>query len=71
MNLECKLLTAKGNSIWIAVRGKADFEHGQCVRVFGSIQDISSRVASVSKNSFNQFNVNFTITPILLQALEF
>lgn len=46
INLECKLLTAKGNSIWIAVRGKADFEHGQCVRIFGSIQDISSRVAS-------------------------
>lgn len=46
INVECQIVTAKGSISWVAVSGKADFEHGKCVRIFGSIQDISSSIAS-------------------------
>ena len=40
---ESELLTAKGNSIWVASHGKAKFENGQCVKIYGSFQDISEK----------------------------
>ncbi len=40
---ELELITAKGNSIWVASYGKAKFENGKCVKLYGSFQDISEK----------------------------
>ena len=41
---ELQLVTAKGNEIWVVALGKVEYERGQCVRLFGSFQDIDDRV---------------------------
>ncbi|MEO8769383.1 MAG: CHASE3 domain-containing protein [Ferruginibacter sp.] len=38
---ELQIITAKGNEKWIRTKGKAEFEGGECVRIFGIFQDIS------------------------------
>lgn len=43
-NLELVLTTAKGHQRWVTSTGEAEFQDGQCVRLFGSIQDIDQRV---------------------------
>ncbi len=42
-NLELKLRTAKGNVLWIRTIGTAVFEEGHCVRLLGTIQNITER----------------------------
>ncbi|NMP30207.1 PAS domain-containing protein [Thalassotalea sp. M1531] len=46
---ELELVTAKGNAIWVAAKGEAEFKDGECVRLFGSFQDITERVNSQKK----------------------
>jgi len=41
---ELELVTAKGNEVWVSARGRADFENGRCIRLFGSFQDITDKV---------------------------
>lgn len=43
---ELELVTAKGNEIWVAAKGVAVFEGGECVKLYGSFQDITERVKS-------------------------
>jgi two-component system, cell cycle sensor histidine kinase and response regulator CckA len=43
-DLELRLITAKGRSIWIRTTGAADCEAGQPVRLSGAVQDITDRV---------------------------
>jgi PAS domain S-box-containing protein len=43
---ELQLITAKGNEIWVAARAQPEMENGQCLRVFGSFQDITERIAA-------------------------
>ncbi|QDH81597.1 response regulator [Echinicola soli] len=40
-DLELKLKTAKGNQIWVRTIGEPKFKNGECVRIFGTIQDIT------------------------------
>src|SRR5690606_5708481 len=40
---ELKIVTAKGNPVWVRTIGKPVIEDGQCVRVYGAFQDISPR----------------------------
>jgi PAS domain S-box-containing protein len=40
---ESELVTAKGNTIWVASHAKATFENGKCVKLYGSFQDISEK----------------------------
>ncbi len=40
-DLELKLITAKGNRIWVRTIGEPKFEDGKCIRIFGTIQDIT------------------------------
>ncbi|MBU2887546.1 PAS domain S-box protein [Gilvimarinus agarilyticus] len=40
---ELRIVTAKGNERWVASTGKADFQQQQCIRLFGSFQDIHER----------------------------
>ncbi|GAA5032199.1 hypothetical protein GCM10011506_24320 [Marivirga lumbricoides] len=42
-DLELLLETAKGNEKWIRLIGRADLLEGECVRVYGSLQDIHQR----------------------------
>jgi PAS domain S-box-containing protein len=41
---ELQLVTAKGREIWVLATGRAEFNNGKCVRLFGSFQDIDRRV---------------------------
>lgn len=41
---ELQLVTAKGREIWVEALGSAEFENGQCVRLYGSFQDVDERV---------------------------
>jgi PAS domain S-box-containing protein len=42
-DLEVRLITAKGNECWVRAIGGAEFNDGQCVRLFGSFHDIDVR----------------------------
>jgi PAS domain S-box-containing protein len=42
-NEELQLVTAKGNEIWVTATGQAEFSQGECIRLFGSFQDIQQR----------------------------
>ncbi|GAA5135003.1 PAS domain-containing protein [Thalassotalea piscium] len=41
---ELELVTAKGQEVWVSARGKGEIKNGQCVRISGSLQDITERV---------------------------
>ena len=40
---EFQIVTAKGNERWVRNIGEAEFVNGNCVRIFGSFQDIDKR----------------------------
>ncbi|MEM1169636.1 MAG: response regulator [Cyanobacteria bacterium P01_H01_bin.35] len=42
-SLELILVTFKGEETWVKATGQAEFKDGVCVRLFGSLQDISQR----------------------------
>jgi PAS domain S-box-containing protein len=42
-DVECQIVTAKGNELWVAATGNPEMVNGQCVRLFGSFQDIDKR----------------------------
>ncbi|TGL35195.1 PAS domain S-box protein [Leptospira koniambonensis] len=42
-DLEIQLVTAKGNVLWVRTVGSAEFENGECVRIFGALYDIDKR----------------------------
>lgn len=42
-DLELQIVTAKGNEKWVKAQGKPYFADGQCVRLFGVFQDITSQ----------------------------
>jgi len=45
-NEELQLVTGKGNELWVAALGQAEYKDGNPVRLFGSFQDIDERVKS-------------------------
>ncbi|WP_017445826.1 ATP-binding protein [Gayadomonas joobiniege] len=48
-NLEVKFIGAKGKHMWVCARGQAEFVNGECVRLFGTFQDVSESVALRAK----------------------
>jgi len=40
-NLDLEIVTAKNNNIWISTIGEAEFEGDTCVRLFGTLQDVT------------------------------
>ncbi|GGH01486.1 hypothetical protein GCM10011416_20310 [Polaribacter pacificus] len=40
---ELKIITAKGNEIWVRSFGKPEFENGKCIRIYGAFQDINDK----------------------------
>jgi two-component system sensor histidine kinase/response regulator len=52
---DLQLITAKGNEIWVSARGRSEFVNGQCVRLYGSFQDITDNMKAQQKiTSHNQ-----------------
>ncbi|MCE7054660.1 PAS domain S-box protein [Algoriphagus sp. AGSA1] len=45
-DLELQIITARGNELWVRAIGKLEFVNGECIRIFGTFQDID-----VSKKS--------------------
>ena len=43
-DIDTQLVTAKGNVIWVNAMGQAEVIDGECVRLFGSFQDIDERI---------------------------
>ncbi len=41
-DFEAPIITAKGNQLWIRAIGNAEFVKGECIRIYGSFQDINS-----------------------------
>ena len=56
---ELQIITAKGNERWVRALGKAEFQDGRCVRLYGTFQDIhehklAEMVRSESDERFRQ-----------------
>lgn len=61
-SLDLQLITHKGKEIWVRAIGKPEFKNGECVRLFGTFQDIdetkraeleASRARKVLDDVFN------------------
>ena len=57
-DLELPIITEKGKNLWIRTQGQAEFREGTCIRVYGSIQDITDlkTVQIELEKSFEQKN---------------
>lgn len=53
-DFELPIITAKGNERWIRSIGKAEYKNGNCVRIYGSFQDIHAQ-KSAEENSLKAF----------------
>ena len=42
-DVEVQIVTAKGNMRWVRGIGRAEFQNGICVRLYGTLQDIDAR----------------------------
>ncbi len=40
---ELRIITAKGNEVWVRAKGEADIVDGKCIRLFGTFQDIDEK----------------------------
>jgi PAS domain S-box-containing protein len=45
-DIEVRVITADGSLKWVRTRGKPEFEDGTCVRISGTIQDITDQKAT-------------------------
>lgn len=43
---ELQIITAKGKELWVRARGEAEFVNGQCLRLYGTFQDIDTKKRS-------------------------
>ncbi|WP_188695971.1 PAS domain S-box protein [Bowmanella pacifica] len=70
--LELLVVSAKGNEIWVSVTGRAEYSQGQCVRLFGSFQDIDSRKRAQKVDEeiarHNEILARLTVHPAILQG---
>jgi len=68
-----EVLTAKGNSLWVRIRGNPQFKEGKCIRISGTIHDIQAlKIKSIQLNDSkekyksiidNSLNAHFLIEP--------
>ncbi|MBN2745403.1 MAG: PAS domain S-box protein, partial [Bacteroidales bacterium] len=69
-DVEVELVTAKGNERWVRSIGSAEYIDGKCVKLIGSIQDISERKKAEealieSENRFKKLS-SFTFEGIII-----
>lgn len=43
-NLDLEITTAKNKQVWISTQGNAEFENGKCIRLFGTVQNITDSI---------------------------
>ena len=70
---ELKLVTAKGNEIWVRALGKPEFRDGKCVRVYGAFQDIDAQKKyeielQTTKDRFKKIFTNSSIGILLVNT---
>lgn len=79
-DVELKIVTAKGNELWVRSVGETEYRDGTCLRIFGSIQNINQRketelklreVVEHSTNMFYRHDVNHVLTYVSPQSSEF
>lgn len=68
-----EVVTAKGNSLWVRIRGNPQFKEGKCIRISGTIHDIQAlKIKSIQLNDSkekyksiidNSLNAHFLIEP--------
>lgn len=65
-DLEIELITAKRNKIWVRTIGQAEFIDGECVRLFGSLQDINDEkiLKLTLAKSTKEYNELINIIPV-------
>ncbi|GAA0374441.1 hypothetical protein GCM10009092_43340 [Bowmanella denitrificans] len=70
--LELLAVTAKGREIWVSVTCQAEMQNGQCVRLYGSFQDINSRKRAQQADEtiarHNEILARLTVHPAILQG---
>ncbi|MGJ4744845.1 PAS domain S-box protein [Leptospira sp. SA-E8] len=42
-DLEIQMITGRGNELWVRTVGSAEFENGECTRIYGAFYDIDKR----------------------------
>lgn len=72
-DVDQQIITAKGESLWVRVRGNPHYKDGKCIRVSGTIQDIQElKVQSIqlkdSEEKYksileNSLNAHFLVDP--------
>ncbi|MDO7173265.1 PAS domain S-box protein [Mariniflexile sp. AS56] len=70
---ELKLITAKGNEIWVRAFAKPEFENGKCIRIFGAFQDINEKKKQdlqmkETKERFEKIFTNSSIGMLLVNT---
>ncbi|WKD86170.1 Signal transduction histidine-protein kinase BarA [Polaribacter huanghezhanensis] len=70
---ELKIVTAKGNEIWVRSFGKPEFEEGKCVRIYGAFQDINDKKKrelqmKETKEHFEKIFTNSSIGMLLVNT---
>lgn len=63
---EFEILTAKDNHRWVKIRVAADYENGNCTRVYGSLEDITGQLQLISalEEREEKFHQAFDFAPI-------
>ena len=66
-SIELIILTHKGEERWVKSMGQAEFKNGECVRVYGSFQNIDAHkrleLESEKANRYNKNLAQLTIAP--------
>ncbi|SKB76228.1 PAS domain S-box protein [Daejeonella lutea] len=72
-DIDLEIITAKGDPLWIRIRGNPHFKDGSCIRISGTIQDIQElKIRSIqlkdSEEKYksileNSLNAHFLIQP--------
>lgn len=60
-DLEVEFCSIRGKRIWVSAQGSAEFENGECVRLFGTIQDISKEVSMRQTLQAQKDNAEFLL----------
>ncbi len=77
---ELKIITANNKEKWVRVLGETEFRDGECVRIYGSTQDITQRkeaeqklrdIIEHSTNMFYRHDTNHVISYISPQSKAF
>jgi PAS domain S-box-containing protein len=79
-DVELKIITAENNERWIRAVGEPEFRNGNCIRIFGSTQNITARkeielkfrsVVEHSTNMFYRHDTDHVLNYVSPQAQEF